>query len=174
MHPWLKSRTSCENSSGASVPCKVHVLRIGENDLHQAQRIRVAGLLPHHQMERPYSFQNLWTHLVVCYDLAFGRDDLKIVLGDVVRVLLNVPHDFGALNAGSHVPVRTEDNVLDRFLKNRRLVAVGLSNDYVLVEGDGAIRVHRAYTILGKVHHHRWLREGMRKPAPPFERQLDL
>src|SRR5215831_12663773 len=96
------------------------------------------------------------------------------MLGNVVRVLLDVRHDFIALNAGSHLPVGAEDNVLNVFLKYRRLVAVGLSNDYVFVEGDGAIRVHRACTILGEVHHYGRLREGMRKPAPPFKSQLDL
>src|SRR5208282_305236 len=30
------------------------------------------------------------------------------------------------------------------------------------------------YTKLGKIHNHGRLREGMRKPAPAFERQLDL
>ncbi len=53
-------------------------------------------------------------------------------------------------------------------------MAVGFSNDDVLVEGDGAIRVHRAHTILRKIYNHRRLWEGMRQPAPPFERQLDL
>src|SRR5271163_2211820 len=96
------------------------------------------------------------------------------MLGDVVRVLLDVWHDFVPLNAGSHLPVGPEDHVLDLFLKDRRLVAVGLSNDDVLVEGDSAVRVHGAYTKLGKVDHDRRLREGMRKPAPAFERQLDL
>src|SRR5579864_1388876 len=96
------------------------------------------------------------------------------MLGYVVRVLLNVWHDFVPLNAGSHFPVGPEDHVLDLFLKGRRLVAVGFSNDDVLVEGDGAIRVHRSYTILRKIHNHGRLWEGMRKPAPPFERQLDL
>src|ERR1700685_2788088 len=75
----------------------------------------------------------------------------------------------------SHVPEGPEDHVLDLFLKERRLVAaVGFSNDDILVEGDGAIRVHRAYAKLGKIHNHGRLREGMRKPPPPFERQLDL
>ena len=112
--------------------------------------------------------------MIVGYDLAVGRDHFKIMLGDVVRVLLDVWHDLVPLNAGSHVPVGAEDHVLDLFLKDRRLVAVGFSNDDVLVEGDGAIRVHRAYTILRKIHNHGRLWEGMRKPAPPFERQLDL
>ena len=83
-------------------------------------------------------------------------------------------HDFVPLNAGSHIPVGPEDDVLDLFFKDRRLVAVGFSNDDVLVEGDGAIRVHRAYSKLRKIHNHGRLWEGMRKPAPPFERQLDL
>src|SRR5579864_1967130 len=96
------------------------------------------------------------------------------MLGDVVRVLLDVRHDLVPLDAGSHLPVGPEDHVLDLFLKNRRLVAVGFSNDDVLVEGDGAIRVHRAYTILGKIHNQGRLWKGMRNPAPPFERQLDL
>src|SRR5271167_633497 len=96
------------------------------------------------------------------------------MLGDVAWVLLDVGHDFASLNAGSHVPIGPEDHVLDVFLKDRRLVAVGLSNDDVLVEGDSAVRVHGAYTKLGKVDHDRRLREGMRKPAPAFERQLDL
>src|SRR5580700_1441680 len=97
------------------------------------------------------------------------------MLGNVVRIFQDVGHDFVSLNAGSHVPVGPENHVLDLFLKERRLVAaVGFSNDDVLVEGDGAIRVHRAYAKLGKIHNHGRLREGMRKPAPPFERQLDL
>src|ERR1700688_2970897 len=96
------------------------------------------------------------------------------MLGDVVRVLLDVWHDFVPLNAGSHLPVGPEDHVLDLFLKDRRLVAVSFSNDDVLVEGDGAIRVHHAYTKLRKIHNHRGLWEGMREPAPPFQRQLDL
>ena len=35
---------------------QVHVIRIGEDDFHQAQRIRVAGLLPHHQVKGFYAF----------------------------------------------------------------------------------------------------------------------
>src|SRR5271170_2818956 len=96
------------------------------------------------------------------------------MLGDVVRVLQDMWHDLVPLNAGSHVPVGPEDHVLDLFLKDRRLVAVSFSNDDVLVEGDRAIWVHRAYTKLRKIHNHGWLLEGMRKPAPAFERQLDL
>src|SRR5271163_3392465 len=96
------------------------------------------------------------------------------MLGDVAWVLLDVGHDFVALNAGSHVPIGPKNHILDVFLKDRGLVAVGFSNDDVLVEGDGAVRVHCAYTKLGKVDHDRRLREGMRKPAPAFERQLDL
>src|ERR1700691_2778098 len=96
------------------------------------------------------------------------------MLGDVVRILLDVGHDFVPLNAGSHLPVGPEDHVLDLFLKDRRLVAVGFSDDDILVEGDGAIWVHRAYTKLRKIHNHGRLREGMRKPAPAFKRQLDL
>src|SRR5580658_10617354 len=97
------------------------------------------------------------------------------MLGDVVRVLQDMGHDFVPLNAGSHIPVGPEDHVLDLFLKERRLVAsVSFSNDDVLVEGDGAIRVHHAHTKLRKIHNHGRLWEGMRKPAPPFERQLDL
>src|SRR5580692_8547891 len=96
------------------------------------------------------------------------------MLGDVVRVLLDMWHDFVSLNAGSHLPVGPEDHVLDLFLKDRRLVAVGFSDDDVLVEGDGAIRIHRAHTILRKIHNHGRLWKGMRKPAPAFEGQLDL
>src|SRR3984885_4673596 len=97
------------------------------------------------------------------------------MLGNVVRIFQDVGHDFVSLNAGSHVPVGPENHVLDLFLKERRLVAaLGFSNDDVLVEGDRAIRVYRAYAKLGKIHNHGRLREGMRKPAPPFERQLDL
>jgi hypothetical protein len=77
--------------------------------------------------------------LIVGYDLALGRDHFKIMLGDVVRVLLDVWHDFVPLNAGSHLPIGTEDHVLNLFLKDRGLVAVGFSNDDVLVEGDGAL-----------------------------------
>ena len=69
---------------------QVDVLRIGEDDLHQAKGIRVAGLLPHHQVKRLYAFQNFRAHLIVGHDLALGRDDFKIVLGDVVWVLLDV------------------------------------------------------------------------------------
>src|SRR5579872_906745 len=96
------------------------------------------------------------------------------MLGDVVWILLNVGDDFVALNAGSHIPVGPEDHVLDLFLKSRRLVAVGFSNDDVLVEGDGAIGVHGAHTILRKIHNYGRLWEGMRNPTPPFERQFDL
>src|SRR5579863_2234109 len=96
------------------------------------------------------------------------------MLGDVVRVLLDVRHDFVPLNAGSHVPVGPEDNVLDLLLKDRRLVAVRFSNDYILIERDGAIRIHGAYAILRKIYNHGRLWERMRNPAPPFERQLDL
>src|SRR5580658_10521788 len=97
-----------------------------------------------------------------------------MILGDVVRILLDVGHDFAPLNAGSHVPVGAEDHVLDLFLKDWRLVAIGFSNDDVLVEGDGTIRVHRACTKLRKIYNHGGLREGMWKPAPALERQLDL
>src|SRR5262249_54571990 len=79
-----------------------------------------------------------------------------------------------ALDAGSHVPIRTEHNVLNLFLKNRRLVTISLSDDYVLVERNRAVGVHRACAILGKVYHDGRLREGMRNPAPSLECQLDL
>jgi hypothetical protein len=44
-------------------------------------------------------------------------------------------HDFVPLNAGSHLPVGPEDHVLDLFVKDRRLVAVGFSDDDILLEG---------------------------------------
>jgi hypothetical protein len=87
-----------------------------------------------------YAFQNLLAHLIVSHDLTFGCNDLKTMLGDVVRALLDVGDDFVPLNARSHVPIGAENNVLDLSLKNRRLVTVGFSNDDVLVEGNGAIR----------------------------------
>src|ERR1700735_4739196 len=96
------------------------------------------------------------------------------MFGDIVRVLLDMWHDFVPLNAGSHIPVRTEHDILDLFLKERRPMAVSFSDDDVLIEGNGAIRVHRAYTKLRKIYNHGGLWKGMRKPAPPFERQLDL
>src|SRR6201998_2743512 len=37
-------------------PVQVYVLRIREDDLPQAQRVRFAGLLPHHQVKRSYAF----------------------------------------------------------------------------------------------------------------------
>lgn len=97
---------------------QVHILWVGENDLHQAERVRWPGLLPHHQVEGFYSLQNLRAHFTVSYKFAFGSDDLKVVFGDIRRVFLNVGDNFIPLNAGRDLPIRSENNVVDLFLEN--------------------------------------------------------
>src|SRR5262249_1154476 len=59
-------------------------------------------------------------------------------------------------------------------LEDRRFVAVRLSNDDVLIEQDGSVGVHRSQAILRKIHNHRTLRKGVRKPAPALQGQLNL
>ncbi len=147
---------------------QINIVRIRKDNFHETERICWSGLLPHHQAKRFYSFENFGADFIFRYDLAVRRDHLKIVLGDVIGIFLNMWHDFAALNAGRDFPVRPEDDVLNLFLKNRRFVAIGFSDDDVLIERDRAIRIHGPQPILGQIHDHGRLREGVRKPAPPF------
>src|SRR3974377_59811 len=65
---------------GSVGPVEIYILRVGEDNLDQTERVRRARLLPHQQPARFQSFQNFGAHRTIGDDLTFGRDDFKVVL----------------------------------------------------------------------------------------------
>ena len=73
---------------------EIHVVWIGENNLHKTKGVRWPRLLPHHQMARFQSLQHFWADRIFGHYLAFCRDHLKVMFGDVIRIPLDMRDDF--------------------------------------------------------------------------------
>jgi hypothetical protein len=74
-------------------PVEIYIVRIRENDLYKTERIRWPWLLPHHQVPRFKSLQNLGADSIFCHYLAFCGNHLEILFRYVVGILLDVRYE---------------------------------------------------------------------------------
>ena len=153
---------------------QVYIVGVRKFKFYATQAVFLSGPLTQKELTVSQPGKRLFAGLRFPDAVAAGINDIVGILCEVGRVLLDLWHEFIALDFQRHVPGRTEENRQDLAFKQRRRVVICTANDDIHREGDVVLFVDNVEAELGNVHDDGWAPRGRRKPPPAFKRQFEL